>query len=76
MVYAVLVREDLQTTLEEESQVAVPSRDSSATCLCLSLRNGEETSLGSARGEFERVLGWRCWNGLLGGRHIIPAGGV
>lgn len=41
MVYVVLVREDLQTTLEEESQVAVPSRDSSATCLCLSLRNGE-----------------------------------
>lgn len=50
--------------------MAVPSRDSSATCLCLSLRNGKRNLWALPGGNLS--LFWRCWDGLLGGRHIVP----
>lgn len=48
--------------LGEESQVAAPSRDSSATCLCLSLRN-EERNLWALPGRNLSLdmLEWAPW---------------
>lgn len=71
MVCAVLVREDLQTTLERRARWLFQQGQQCHLSLPHPQERGEK-SLGSAGWEFDPGLGWTCWDGLLGGRHIIP----
>lgn len=72
----VLVREGLQTTLERRARCLFQQGQQCHSPLPHPQEWGEK-SLGSAGWEFVPVLGWTCWNGLLGDRNIIPTcGGI
>lgn len=58
--------------LGEESQVAAPSRDSSATCLCLSLRNEERKLWALPSRNLSLFWAGHAGMGSLGARTSFP----